>query len=70
MVLLLQILPKILMRNTCNTVLLFAESALFFIEFQPGQLVPGVIKHHQNFGIFVELPGGLTGLAPLKVSFW
>ena len=37
--------------------------------FQPGQLLPGVIKNHQSYGIFVELPGGLGGLAPHKVSF-
>ncbi|XP_025095054.1 protein RRP5 homolog isoform X1 [Pomacea canaliculata] len=39
-----------------------------FSGVKPGHLVPGVIKHHQNFGIFVELPGGLTGLAPLKFT--
>ena len=37
------------------------------VGFQPGQLVPGVIRNHQSYGIFVELPGGLRGLAPHKV---
>jgi hypothetical protein len=36
---------------------------------QPGQLLPGVINNHESYGIFVELPGGLKGLAPYRVMF-
>ncbi|KAK7110889.1 protein RRP5 homolog [Littorina saxatilis] len=37
-------------------------------DIEPGQLLPGVIKNHQSYGIFVELPGGLGGLAPHKLT--
>lgn len=33
-------------------------------------LIPGTVKSiHSRFGIFVELPSGLVGLAPNRVSF-
>ncbi|XP_076435937.1 protein RRP5 homolog [Babylonia areolata] len=37
-------------------------------DLEPGQLVPAVIRNHQSYGIFVELPGGLGGLAPRKLT--
>ncbi|KAL8623226.1 hypothetical protein ACOMHN_041918 [Nucella lapillus] len=37
-------------------------------DLEPGQLVPGVIRNHQSYGTFVELPGGLGGLAPRSLT--
>lgn len=40
----------------------------FFVK--DGMLIPGTVKSiHSRFGIFVELPSGLVGLAPNRVRF-
>nr|KAG5714166.1 hypothetical protein BaRGS_018383 [Batillaria attramentaria] len=44
-----------------GTVMLYKQT-----DSVPGQLLPGVVKNHQTYGIFVELPGGLSGLVPRK----
>ena len=38
-----------------------------FDVFQPGLLLPAVVNHHQSYGMFIELPGGLRGLVPRRV---
>jgi ribosomal protein S1 len=38
------------------------------VIFQPGIMLPGVVKNIMPYGIFVEFPGGLFGLVPLQVS--
>ncbi|XP_064601057.1 protein RRP5 homolog [Liolophura sinensis] len=37
-----------------------------FSEIQPGLLLPGTIKNIMEYGVFVEFPGGMFGLAPNK----
>ncbi|KAK7508560.1 hypothetical protein BaRGS_00000126, partial [Batillaria attramentaria] len=46
-----------------GTVMLYKQT-----DSVPGQLLPGVVKNHQTYGIFVELPGGLSGLVPRKFT--
>ncbi|KAK3789019.1 hypothetical protein RRG08_008342 [Elysia crispata] len=37
-----------------------------FEELKTGKLLPAVIKNHQEYGMFLEIAGGLTGLCPTK----
>ncbi|KAJ8317008.1 hypothetical protein KUTeg_004912 [Tegillarca granosa] len=39
-----------------------------FDQIQPGMMVPGSVKNLMDYGIFVEFPGGLFGLAPNKYA--
>lgn len=39
------------------------------IDLQLGMLVVGVLKRKMEYGVFVDLLNGLTGLAPNKVHF-
>jgi len=34
---------------------------------QPGMLMVGVLKRKMDYGVFVNMPNSLTGLAPNKV---
>ncbi|XP_072477530.1 protein RRP5 homolog isoform X2 [Notamacropus eugenii] len=38
-----------------------------FSEFQPGMLLIGFVKSIKDYGVFVQFPSGLTGLAPKSV---
>ncbi|XP_036591860.1 protein RRP5 homolog [Trichosurus vulpecula] len=38
-----------------------------FSEFQPGMLLTGFVKSVKAYGVFVQFPSGLTGLAPKSV---
>ncbi|GFN83437.1 Rrp5-like protein [Plakobranchus ocellatus] len=37
-----------------------------FDDIAVGSLLPAVIKNHQDYGMFLEIAGGLTGLCPAK----
>ena len=37
------------------------------VVLQPGLLLPGSIRKVMDYGVFVDLGGGLVGLAPNKV---
>ena len=37
--------------------------------FQAGLLLPGTVRKIMDYGVFVDLGGGLVGLAPNKVAF-
>lgn len=39
-----------------------------FSEIQPGMLLAGYVRNVMPFGVFVEFPFGVTGLAPKVVS--
>lgn len=39
-----------------------------FSEIQPGMLLTGYVRNVMPFGVFVEFPFGVTGLAPKVVS--
>lgn len=39
-----------------------------FSEIQPGMLLTGYVRNVMHFGVFVEFPFGVTGLAPKVVS--
>lgn len=39
-----------------------------FSEIQPGMLLTGYVRNIMHFGVFVEFPFGVTGLAPKVVS--
>lgn len=39
-----------------------------FPEIQPGMLLTGYVRNVMPFGVFVEFPFGVTGLAPKVVS--
>ncbi|RUS80904.1 hypothetical protein EGW08_011340 [Elysia chlorotica] len=46
-----------------------AENKVFVSDFEDlstGTLLPAVIKNHQEYGMFLEIAGGLTGLCPTK----
>lgn len=39
-----------------------------FSEIQPGMLLVGFVKSIKDYGVFVQFPSGLSGLAPKAVS--
>jgi rRNA biogenesis protein RRP5 len=39
-----------------------------FSEIQPGMLLIGFVKSIKDYGVFVQFPSGLSGLAPKGVS--
>lgn len=38
-----------------------------FADIQPGILLTGFVRNIMSYGVFVEFPYGLTGLAPKSV---
>lgn len=40
-----------------------------FSEIHPGMLLIGFVKSIKDYGVFVQFPSGLSGLAPKAVSF-
>lgn len=40
-----------------------------FSDIQPGLLLTGYVRNIMPYGVFVEFPYGLTGLAPKSVSW-
>lgn len=39
-----------------------------FSEIHPGMLLIGFVKNIKDYGVFVQFPSGLSGLAPKAVS--
>lgn len=39
-----------------------------FAEIHPGMLLIGFVKSIKDYGVFVQFPSGLSGLAPKAVS--
>ena len=39
-----------------------------FSEIHPGTLLIGFVKNIKDYGVFVQFPSGLSGLAPKAVS--
>lgn len=74
-----QIIGKVMLYKQTNVVIVTKKESFVsaareglipksFADIEPGKLLPGVVKNHQTYGIFVELPGGLSGLVPRKFT--